>query len=130
MFSLLRETGKNICYQCGEEIELIDQLSIEHKIPYLDSDDPKKLFFDLNNIGFSHLNCNIKASRQDIESLRLQQQDKCKKGEHSLSNLNEDKVLEIREYLKTHKQHEAVKEFNISKFAISRIATKKSFSYL
>lgn len=37
---------------------------IEHKIPWLDSDKPKELFFDLENIGFSHLSCNIKARRQ------------------------------------------------------------------
>jgi len=40
------------------------ELSIEHITPYLDSDDPKKLFFDLNNIAFSHLKCNSGAARQ------------------------------------------------------------------
>jgi hypothetical protein len=44
------------------------ELSIEHKIPWLDSEDPKDLFFNLNNIAFSHLTCNVKAARQTKET--------------------------------------------------------------
>lgn len=56
--------GDNTCYQCGSEILSIDDLSIEHKVPWLDSEDPQGLFFDLKNIGFSHLSCNISAARK------------------------------------------------------------------
>lgn len=56
--------GDNKCHQCGGEILSIDDLSIEHKTPWLDSEDPQGLFFDLSNIGFSHLSCNIKAARK------------------------------------------------------------------
>lgn len=63
IFMFLKELNKNFCFQCGKEIKSEKELSIEHKIPYLDSQDPKKLFFDLDNIGFSHLNCNIGARR-------------------------------------------------------------------
>lgn len=73
LFSLLRETKKNICYQCGKVIETEEELSIEHKIPYLDSDDPKRLFFDLNNIAFSHLKCNIRAARHPVTVKETQQ---------------------------------------------------------
>jgi len=58
MFSLLQETGKDICFQCGERIERVEELSVEHKVPWLDSDNPVELFFDLDNIAFSHLSCN------------------------------------------------------------------------
>lgn len=64
LFSLLEELKRNFCFQCREEISSIDELSIEHKIPYLDSKVPKELFFDLNNIAYSHLSCNIKAARK------------------------------------------------------------------
>ena len=64
IFSLIKQLGFDVCYQCGQKIEDISQLSIEHIVPYLDSENPKELFFDLNNIAFSHLSCNVKASRQ------------------------------------------------------------------
>ena len=51
------------CFHCGEELSR-DTFSIEHKIPWLHSEDPLELFFDLGNIAFSHLRCNIGAARQ------------------------------------------------------------------
>lgn len=65
IFSLIKEGGKNICFQCGEIIENERDLSIEHKIPYLDSSNPVQLFFDIENIAFSHLSCNIGAARKN-----------------------------------------------------------------
>ena len=59
LFELVKKLGLDICYQCGGKIESVDTLSIEHKVAWLDSSDPKKFFFDLDNIAFSHLSCNI-----------------------------------------------------------------------
>ena len=67
IFSLIKETNKNICFQCGKEIESEKELSIEHKVPYLDSKNPVELFFDLNNIAFSHLSCNCRAATLNLE---------------------------------------------------------------
>ncbi len=64
LFSLVVLLNMNVCYQCGKEIESEDELSIEHKVPWLDNDDPKATFFDLENIAFSHLRCNCAAARQ------------------------------------------------------------------
>lgn len=64
LFKLVQELNLDWCYQCGKKIENIENLSIEHKEPWLDSENPKRLFFDLNNIAFSHLKCNIRAARQ------------------------------------------------------------------
>lgn len=61
MFQLIQETGKNICFQCGKKIERIEDLSIEHKNSWQLAKNPKETFFDLGNISFSHLNCNISA---------------------------------------------------------------------
>lgn len=64
IFNLLRQLDQNYCFQCKEKIDNVNDLSIEHKIPWLDSEDPKKLFYDVNNIAFSHLSCNVRAARQ------------------------------------------------------------------
>jgi hypothetical protein len=50
------------CFRCGE-ILTRDTFSVDHKVHWLDSPDPKGLFFDLENIAYSHLSCNSKASR-------------------------------------------------------------------
>jgi hypothetical protein len=64
LFQLVQETNKDICYKCSLKIETVDELSIEHKVPWLDSSMPKELFFDLNNVAFSHLTCNIADARK------------------------------------------------------------------
>ena len=64
MFALMIRCGLNNCHQCGEKIENPEDLSIEHKIPWLDSEIPRKLFWDLDNLAFSHLSCNSAASKR------------------------------------------------------------------
>ena len=64
LYELLCELGRNTCFQCGELIESVDDLSMEHKKPWLDSMDPITLFFDVGNIAFSHLRCNSGNTRQ------------------------------------------------------------------
>jgi hypothetical protein len=63
LFRMIQMTGTDSCFQCGEKIENVDDFSIDHKVPWLDSDNPVGLFFDLNNIAFSHINCNRGAAR-------------------------------------------------------------------
>ena len=63
LFDLVQKINQDICHHCKEKIESERELSIEHKIPWLDSENPKKRFFDLDNIAFSHLSCNSSASR-------------------------------------------------------------------
>ena len=50
LFSFAKKLGLNWCYQCGTEIKDIDKFTVEHKVPWLDSDNPKELFFDLENL--------------------------------------------------------------------------------
>jgi len=40
-----------------------ENFTIEHKVPWLDSEDPVKMFFDLDNIAFSHHKCNVAERR-------------------------------------------------------------------
>ena len=65
IFHLVKQVAQDTCFQCGQKIENVDDLSIEHKESWQSADDPKAAFFDLENIAFSHLACNTKAG--DIE---------------------------------------------------------------
>lgn len=56
LFSYIQAAGDDVCFKCGEQIQTADALSIEHKLPWLGND--PKLFWDLDNISFSHLSCN------------------------------------------------------------------------
>lgn len=129
LFQLLKESGKNICYQCGNIISSEEELSIEHKIPWLDSSDPKKLFFSLENIAFSHLRCNIGAARHPV-SVKHIQQEKAKAGLHPLCKLSETEVSEIRRMSKTMKGTEIAKAMNVNKHTVYRILKGKTFSYI
>ncbi len=71
MFHLVQKCGLDTCYRCKKIITSIDEFSIEHKVPWLDSDNPIELFFDLDNISFSHFSCNVGHGR------RLSQQKFC-----------------------------------------------------
>lgn len=59
MFKLAQELGHDICYRCYEKIETLEEFSVDHKVSWQNSQNPVDLFFDLNNISFSHLGCNI-----------------------------------------------------------------------
>lgn len=56
LFDLLRRHSENFCFRCGGEIVSFEDLSIEHKKSWLYVS--VDLFWDLENIAFSHLRCN------------------------------------------------------------------------
>jgi hypothetical protein len=59
LFHYVMLANKHYCFRCGAEIDNIDDFSIEHCAPWMQADDAVGAFFDLNNIAFSHLSCNI-----------------------------------------------------------------------
>jgi hypothetical protein len=62
LFALVKECKRDICYRCGRKIERAEDLSIDHKVAWLDKD--PALFWDVkNNIAFSHKRCNYAAAR-------------------------------------------------------------------
>lgn len=63
LVSLIQRLGLDVCFRCHQKIEASD-ITIDHKVAWLHSDDPKKLFFDLENIGFSHSRCNSSNRRR------------------------------------------------------------------
>lgn len=58
IFSLTKECGKNNCYRCGKQIESSEDFTVDHKTDWRYKEDANELFFDLDNIAFSHHSCN------------------------------------------------------------------------
>ena len=56
MFKLVKELKRDFCYRCGERIEHFKEISVDHKKSWLHKSN--ELFWDLDNISFSHLSCN------------------------------------------------------------------------
>jgi hypothetical protein len=68
MFRLVQRLGEDTCYRCGLKIETVKDLSIEHKQPWFDVN--PSLFWDLDNVAFSHLSyCNAGNRRRGVERL-------------------------------------------------------------
>jgi hypothetical protein len=61
LFDLMRRCGVDLCARCGLPITDVKDFTIEHVKPWLDVD--TALFWDLDNIGFSHHACNSAAAR-------------------------------------------------------------------
>lgn len=59
MFHVLERHRENVCFRCGDLIERAEDLSIEHKEPWQAVG--AQLFWDLNNIAFSHVGCNLRT---------------------------------------------------------------------
>jgi len=59
MFKFAQELGYDDCFACGFKIETTEELSVEHKQPWLDRENGVELFWDLDNIAFSHRKCNV-----------------------------------------------------------------------
>lgn len=64
LFFLAKKCDMDTCFRCNMKIESLDDFSIEHKESWQNSDDPKKMYFDMENIAFSHHRCNCSARKQ------------------------------------------------------------------
>lgn len=65
MFHCLKEAGYAICYRCGETILNEKDLTLDHKVDWLDSSIPSINFWDLGNLAFSHRACNKRREKRD-----------------------------------------------------------------
>lgn len=57
LFNLVQKCGEDVCFRCGQKIESVDDLSIEHKKPW--EGRSVELYWDMDNIAFSHIKCNL-----------------------------------------------------------------------
>lgn len=69
LFEYVRRAGDNICYKCGIDIDSVSDLSIEHKEPWEGRD--AVLFWSLDNIAFSHVQCNRPHNGPETRRTRM-----------------------------------------------------------
>lgn len=62
LFAFVKKAGCP-CYRCGGELTR-ETFTIDHKKPWRRDPNADELFFDLNNIAFSHAVCNNAAARK------------------------------------------------------------------
>lgn len=65
LWKMITESKQDKCFHCGK-IMTRDTFSIEHKKSWVYSKTPLQTYFDLENISFSHLNCNSAAGRLQL----------------------------------------------------------------
>jgi hypothetical protein len=78
LFDCLKRHGENVCYRCGRGITCCSEMSFEHKLPW--ERGSSELFWDINNVAFSHLKCNAAAGGAGTRATRM----RCRRG-HDLS---------------------------------------------
>ena len=81
LFGLVSETFGTKCFRCSKEMTK-DDFTLDHKIAWRNSAKARKLFWDVENVAWSHLVCNTQASRSYNGLLEF-----CKSG-HKLSGRN------------------------------------------
>ncbi len=68
LFRLLERLGENVCYRCEKDIETLRELSMDHIEPWFGVSND--LFWDLDNIAWSHLSCNSIAGNKHRKQMR------------------------------------------------------------
>ena len=99
LFSFITKEEQK-CFQCGGELTR-DTFSVEHKIPWLHSEKPLDLFFDLDNIAFSHLGCNSRAARRPHKVYKSEADRKTASNKRRRENYIHDPVKRRERYLAT-----------------------------
>ena len=79
LFDFITKSGLTKCYQCNGELTR-ETFSIDHKLPWLHSNNPIEMFFDINNIAYSHLKCNSGAARRRLSTAKCGTKARYQKG--------------------------------------------------
>lgn len=80
LYSFIVGTGFDLCCKCGDFMSRED-FSVEHIDPWLDSDNPVDMYFDLKNVSFSHLSCNVKDVRRPTQKYFTEEEKRAAKRE-------------------------------------------------
>lgn len=103
MWMLIVKCGNNSCHHCNEPMSR-ETFSVEHMEPWLDSEDPVGLYFDLENISFSHQSCNSGAARRPHaykDVLDKEQRQKKSRKRNYENNFNYNSKTRREQYLRT-----------------------------
>jgi len=104
MFSLIQRLEEDKCFRCGGKIEVVEDLSVEHKKSWLYVS--IELFWDLDNISFSHLKCN----KTDRPGLTNKNKIVCPEGQGWCFKCKKFKPLDDFNPSKAHRRNERCKE--------------------
>lgn len=74
LFDFAIKTG-HFCYRCGQPLTR-DTFTIDHIVPWLDTENAKALFFSIDNIAFSHRVCNLSVTRRVKKYATFKEQEK------------------------------------------------------
>jgi hypothetical protein len=129
MFDLVQKANLDNCFRCGNKVA-IENFSIEHKENWLHSEVPKELFFDLNNIAFSHILCNSIA-RRSVKGKKINPKH-IKRGEkRSSSKLKEKDIPEIRKLiLKGESLRKIANYYGVHHSTVGHIKTGKLWNHI
>lgn len=61
LFKYVQLASADMCFRCDLKIETVEDFSVEHKKPWLHV--APELYWDLENVAFSHQTCNSRAIR-------------------------------------------------------------------
>ena len=70
LFHFAQQLNLDTCYRCHKKILSADELTIEHKVGWLNSPHPIEYYFDLENIAFSHPICNARNDNSGRYNIR------------------------------------------------------------
>lgn len=98
LFKLVKNLKFDYCFQCGAKIESVKELSIEHKIPWQNAS--IDLFWDTDNIAFSHLSCNSGAAKSHNKGQRKHPSVQSYKNGCRCDECKEIQKLRMRKYRK------------------------------
>ena len=60
LYKFVTLSGHNQCFRCGNPMSR-DDFTMDHKKDWLNSGTPQQLYFDVENVAFSHHSCNSGA---------------------------------------------------------------------
>lgn len=69
IFNLLQKLNALSCFRCSKEILTADDMTTDHKIEW--EGVSSELFFDVNNIAFSHVKCNRPKTKGSIKLRKI-----------------------------------------------------------
>lgn len=59
LFHFAQQLKMDICFRCNEKITSVEDFTLDHKINWLNSENPIELFYSIPNVAFSHKKCNL-----------------------------------------------------------------------
>lgn len=73
LLDMATRLGEHFCCRCGEPIEDVRELSLDHQQNWINQPNAEELFWSLKNVRLAHVKCNVKEA---AERKRISKEDK------------------------------------------------------